>query len=75
MQDDSWSVVGGGANFPEVTGKPAYDASRTVWTVSVKLKSAWTYQLMLNSDRFHGFRSQEGVPLAPVAVTFTTRKE
>lgn len=75
MLDGNWSLVGGGPNFPEITGKPAYDASRTVWTVPVQLKPAWTYRLMLNSDRFQSFRSQEGVPLAPVTVTFTTRKE
>lgn len=75
MQDGNWSMVGGGPNFPEVKGKPSYDASRTVWTVPIKLKPAWTYRLMLNSGRFQSFRSQDGVPLAPVTVTFTTREK
>lgn len=75
MQDGNWSMVGGGPNFPEITGRPAYDASRTVWTVPVKLKPDWTYRYMLNSGRFQSFRSQDGTALAPVTVTFTTRKE
>jgi hypothetical protein len=41
--------------------------------VSVKLKPGWSYQFMLNSDRFKAFKSQDGVPLAPVVVTFKTR--
>lgn len=75
MQDRSWSMVGGGPHFPELAGEPAYDSTRTVWTVPVKLKPGWSYRFMLNSDRFQNFRSREGVPLAPVAVTFTTAKE
>ena len=74
MQDGSWSMVGGGPHFPEFAGKPSYDSTRTVWTVPVKLKPGWSYQFMLNSDRFQNFRSREGVPLAPLAVTFTTAK-
>jgi len=72
MADGSWSMVGGGPNFPELVGKPSYDPKRTVWTVSVKLKPGWSYRFMLNSDRFNAFKSQDGVPLAPVVVTFKT---
>jgi len=72
MQDGLWSMVGWGEHFPEPGGKPAYDSKRTTWTVPVKLKPDWDYQFMLNSDRFTSFRSEEGVPLAPVRVTFKT---
>ena len=72
MADGSWSMVGGGPNFPEIVGKPSYDETRTVWTVSVKLKPDWSYRFMLNSDRFQAFKSQNGVALAPVTVTFKT---
>lgn len=72
MQDDSWSMVGGGPNFPELAGKPSYDETRKIWSVPVKLRPGWSYTYMLNSDRFTGFRSTEGVPLAPVTVTFQT---
>jgi hypothetical protein len=74
MQDGSWSLVGGGPNCPEIAGNPSYDRTKTVWTVPVKLKPGWDYRFMLNSDRFTNFRSAEGVPLAPVTVTFKTRK-
>jgi hypothetical protein len=72
MANGSWSMVGGGPNFPELDGAPSYDRTRTVWSVPVKLRPSWTYRLMLNSDRFQNFKSQEGVPLSPVTVTFTT---
>ena len=74
MKDKSWSVVGGGPAFPELVGKPSYNKERTVLTVCVKLKPEWEYHLMLNSDRFHGFQSEDGVPLEPVDVKFTTKK-
>ncbi|MCH5375090.1 MAG: DUF4932 domain-containing protein, partial [Planctomycetes bacterium] len=72
MADGSWSMVGGGTDFPEIVGKPSYDRTRTIWTVSVRLKPAWSYRFMLNSDRFRAFQSQDGVPLEPVVVTFKT---
>ena len=75
MKDQSWSMVGGGPHFPEFVGKPSYDEAKTAWTVSVKLKPDWSYRFMLNSDRFHGFRSRQGVPLEPVTVEFKTAKK
>ena len=74
MQDGSWSMCGSGPHFPELSGEPAYHSTRTIWTVPVKLKPDWSYQLMLNSEHFDNFRSQQGVPLLPVNVTFTTGK-
>ena len=72
MADGSWSIVGGGPSFPELVGKPSYDPTRTVWSVSVKLKPDCSYRFMLNSGRFNSFKSQDCVPLAPVIVTFKT---
>jgi len=73
MQDKSWSDVGGGENFPEITGKPSYDEARRVLTVPVKLKPNWEYRLWLNRNQFQAFRSEDGIPLESVAVTFKTR--
>jgi hypothetical protein len=73
MQNQSWSVVGGGEHFPEIVGKPAYDKTRRVLTVHVKLKPNWEYQLWLNRNQFQAFRSADGVPLESVPVTFKTR--
>ncbi len=72
MQDGAWSLVGRGPNFPEITGKPSYDDTRKIWSVAIKLKPNWSYKCMLNSDRFTSFRSEQGVPLKPVSVTFQT---
>lgn len=74
MQDRAWSMIGGGPNFPEVAGRPSYDAKRTTWSVPVKLKPEWKYRFMLNSDRYQAFQSEDGTPLEPVEVTFTTGK-
>jgi uncharacterized protein DUF4932/Big-like domain-containing protein len=74
MQDKSWSMVGGGPHFPEITGRCGYDSSKKVWTVPVKLKPNWKYSYQLNSGKFQGFRSRKGVPLKPVTVAFETGK-
>ena len=74
MQDGSWSMVGGGPNFPEITGRCGYDSSKKVWTVPVKLKPNWEYSYRLNWGKFQSFQSREGVPLEPVQVTFETGK-
>lgn len=73
MKDGTWSMVGGGPHFPEIAGKPAYDETRKVWTVAVKLKPEWDYRFWLNSDRYKAFTSAEGVALEPVEVRFRTR--
>jgi hypothetical protein len=75
MSDGSWSVCGGGPDFPETTGPPSYDQDRRVFSLPVKLKPAWTYHFMLNSSQYTAFRSADGVPLEPVEVTFTTRAQ
>ncbi len=73
MRDRAWSVVGGGPAFPESTGAPSYDETRTVLTIPVRLKPAWDYDLWLNRGRFVAFQSAQGVALRPVHVTFRTR--
>ncbi len=75
MRDQSWSIVGGGPHFPELAGKPAYDAARRVLTVPVRLKPGWSYEFWLNRNEYRGFVSEDGQPLKPVAVTFETRAE
>jgi hypothetical protein len=75
MAPGSWSVVGGGPQFPETTGKPSYDVDRRVFSLPVRLKPGWTYRFMLNSQRYTSFRSADGAPIEPLDVTFTTRAE
>jgi Domain of unknown function (DUF4932)/Bacterial Ig-like domain len=72
MRDRSWSMCGGGPHFPELTGKPSYDNSRTTWTVNVRLRPDWNYEFWLNSGQYQSFQSQEGMPVQSVHVTFRT---
>jgi len=72
MAAKSWSLVGGGPHCPETGEGAHFDAQHKVWTVPVKLKPDWSYQFMLNSADYDAFRSEEGVPLEPVSVTFKT---
>jgi len=74
MQDGSWSLVGSGPHCPETTGKAHYDPSRTTWSIPVKLKPEWRYEFYLNRGIYDSFRSEDGVPLNPVPVKFTTTK-
>jgi hypothetical protein len=72
MADKSWALVGGGPPCPETGEDAHFDAQHKIWTVPVKLKPDWSYQFMLNSATFDAFRSEAGVPLEPVSVTFKT---
>jgi hypothetical protein len=72
MADKCWSLVGGGPHCPETGEGTHYDVQHKIWTVPVMLKPDWSYKFMLNSETFDAFRSEEGVPLEPVSVTFKT---
>jgi hypothetical protein len=74
MRDGSWAFVGGGPKYPEMAGKPSYDATRTTVTLPVKLEPARDYELWLNRGKFSSFRSESGVELASVHVRFRTRE-
>jgi hypothetical protein len=76
MQDKSWSLVRvqeGGFEFPEMVGRPSYDAARRKLTIQVRLAPATRYRLWLNRDQFRGFQSESGRQLSPVEWTFSTR--
>ncbi len=72
MKDQSWSLVGGLPTLPQVTGKPSYNPARTTWTVPVHLEPGTDYQFQLNSDRFQGFQTEQGIPLPPLTIGFRT---
>ncbi len=65
MHPTSWSVVGTVEATPP-SGAPSFDPSGTVFTLPWRLEPGRTYRFALNSLRFTGFRSEEGVPLEPV---------
>lgn len=73
MLDHNWAVVGGGPHFPDTPEPPHYDKARKVLTLRVRLKPSWSYDLWLNRGEYNSFRSDTGVQLEPVHVTFTTR--
>ena len=74
MRDQSWSLVGSKEQLPEITGQIAYDSARKVLEVPVRLEPGRTYTFSLNSERFQGFTSADGFPLAPVPVQFSTAR-
>ena len=71
MRDRSWSVVGGGPNFPEIRGIRYEDDGKTL-VIAIGLKPGWAYRYGLNSPRHRSFVSRRGVALEPVVVTFRT---
>ena len=73
MKDQSWSIVGGPPELPEI-GKPSYDVARKVLTVPVRLAAGRAYRLGLNGPGFENFRSADGVPLGAVEFSFRTRE-
>jgi hypothetical protein len=73
MKDHSWSIVGGGSHFPQLNGKPYYHSQNMILSIPVKLKPGWQYEFWLNSEKYQGFVSAQGVPLVPVHVRFKTR--
>jgi hypothetical protein len=75
MMKGSFSVTGGGPDFPELVGDVAYDREGKVFTIPVRLKPGWTYNFSLNSPSYRDFKSKQGIPLDPVPVTFTTRSQ
>ena len=75
MRDQSWSVVGIGSldQHPKSAGPVGYDAARKVFTMPVALEPNKEYVFGLNSEQYHNFQSEPGIPLAPVVVRFKTK--
>lgn len=73
MQDGSWSwSTWGDENFPELTGKPGYQADGRTCVVPVKLKPGKFYAIWLNSEKFRNFKDRAGNPAVPYLLTFQT---
>jgi len=73
MMNLSWSWVGGGDTYPETTGKPRYDHSKTTCSLPVKLEPGKVYWIGINSPQFNNFQTEMGVPAAPYAILFATK--
>jgi len=72
MTDQSWSWTGGGDTYPEVVGKVAYNATRTVCTLPVKLQPGKVYWVGVNSPSHRNFKSASGVPVPTYVILFAT---
>ncbi len=59
-------------NMPQITGKPVWSDKRTL-SIPVKLHQNKLYALQLNSWKFQGFASIEGIPLNPEDLLFQTK--
>jgi Domain of unknown function (DUF4932)/Bacterial Ig-like domain len=73
MKEASWSLTGEGPQFPTTNGEPSFDRARKVFSLPVKLEPGKTYHFGLNGPSNYGFQSEDGVPLPPIVVSFTTR--
>jgi len=72
MNTGGMSIVGGGPNFPEITGDIRWVGNRSV-VIPVRLRPGHEYRLSINSERFQNFRSTRGEPAVPYPIVFTTR--
>ena len=70
MRRGSYAITNVGQS-PEF-GKPAYDAGGKVLRVPMKLAPGTRYALALNSLRFKGFKSEQGIALDPYELRFRT---
>jgi len=73
MRTDSYSVMGEPAKTPTGRAKPTWDASGRVLTWPVRFEAGTSYRFSLNSGTQQGFKSKEGVALAPVEITLATK--
>jgi hypothetical protein len=69
-----FSWTGGGPQVPTIPEgqKAAWSPDGKTCILPVVLKPNWQYQLGLNGPSYQNFRSKGGVPLEPVAYTFST---
>ena len=72
MMNLSWSWVGGGDTFPETTGQPRYDKSKTTCSLPVKLEPGTFYWLGINSPQYTYFQTALGKPAQPYVILFAT---
>jgi len=72
MDTTSFGWLGGGESFPRTTGEPNWVDERTC-ELPVGLDSGREYTVRINVPNRLGFRSKEGVPVAPVVYKFSTQ--
>lgn len=73
MMNLSWSWVGGGETFPEITGQPRYDTARVTCSLPVKLEPGKFYWVGVNSQRHKNFQTMLGTAAQPYVILFATK--
>ena len=73
MMNLSWSWVGGGDTFPEKTGEPRYDKSKTTCSLPVKLEPGKFYWVGINSPQYRYFQTDMGIAAQPYVILFATK--
>ncbi len=73
MMDGSWSWTGGGETYPQTTGKPYYDQSKTICTLPVKLEPGKVYWVGINSPSHKNFHTPDGEPAPWYIILFATK--
>jgi hypothetical protein len=74
MNPGGYSVVGRPEDAPRSTARGRFSDDGKTFILPVKLEPVKTYKFSLNGLGRSGFTSKDGLPLDPVAVTFTTAK-
>jgi tetratricopeptide (TPR) repeat protein len=72
MTDQGWSWTGGGETYPKVTGRPSYNADRTVCTLPVQLEPGKAYWVGVNSPSHRNFQSASHIPAQRYVILFAT---
>ena len=74
MTDQSWSWSSAwNDSVPESVGKPRYEADQKTCVLKVKLEPNKTYGYWINSEKFHGFKDQQGRSAVPYLLVFKTK--
>lgn len=71
MSTESFSWVGGGVTFPDISARPFWKDARTC-VLPVELKPEHDYRLSINAAQFQNFRNTSGEPAVPHPLHFTT---
>jgi hypothetical protein len=72
MKDKSWSWVKWNYPYPETTGQPSYDNTKTIFSLSVKLEPGKAYLIRINAGQYSSFMSADGVKAQPFVFVFAT---
>ncbi len=73
MMDQSWSWTGGGDTYPQTVGKIAYNSTRTICTLPVKLAPGKVYWVGVNSPSHRNFQTLDRIPAQRYVILFATK--